>query len=208
MYCPRRFFLLEINSDWAENAHVVKANLMHEAVHSGEHKFSDGRKIVRSSVSVYNDDEPYQIFGVIDCVEFLRASEGVRISGHEGLFNVRIIEYKLRAPKTGEYHESDAIQMFAQKICADYVWGCDSEAYLYYSDRRRRIKLPFGDPSEYEKFDNMLKEYLGSMRELLESNSIPARRIPQTCGGCSLDEVCFPKSKPCNVRKLIETMLL
>ena len=28
MYCPRRFALLELNCDWAENAFVVKANLM------------------------------------------------------------------------------------------------------------------------------------------------------------------------------------
>ena len=27
MYCPRRFALLEVNDDWAENAFVVKANL-------------------------------------------------------------------------------------------------------------------------------------------------------------------------------------
>ena len=36
MYCPRRFALLEVNDDWAENAFVVKANLLHENVHSGE----------------------------------------------------------------------------------------------------------------------------------------------------------------------------
>ena len=32
MYCPRRFALLEVNDDWAENAFVVKANLLHENV--------------------------------------------------------------------------------------------------------------------------------------------------------------------------------
>ncbi len=26
MYCPRRFALLELNQDWAENAAVVNAN--------------------------------------------------------------------------------------------------------------------------------------------------------------------------------------
>lgn len=39
MYCPRRFALLEVNDDWAENAFVVKANLLHENVHSGERNF-------------------------------------------------------------------------------------------------------------------------------------------------------------------------
>ena len=36
LYCPRRFGLLEINGDWAENASVVRANIIHEHVHSGD----------------------------------------------------------------------------------------------------------------------------------------------------------------------------
>ena len=51
MYCPRRFALLEVNDDWAENAFVVKANLLHENVHSGERNFENKHKIVRSDVS-------------------------------------------------------------------------------------------------------------------------------------------------------------
>ncbi len=35
MYCPRRFALMDINKDWVENVFVVKANIMHENVHSG-----------------------------------------------------------------------------------------------------------------------------------------------------------------------------
>ena len=50
MYCPRRFALLENNSDWAENAFVVKADIMHENVHSGAHSFSDSKKQVFSSL--------------------------------------------------------------------------------------------------------------------------------------------------------------
>ena len=72
MYCPRRFALLEVNDDWAENAFVVKANLLHENVHSGERNFENKHKIVRSDVSVYNDDPKYNIFGVVDCIEFVR----------------------------------------------------------------------------------------------------------------------------------------
>ena len=76
MYCPRRFALLEVNDDWAENAFVVKANLLHENVHSGERNFENKRKIVRSDVSVYNDDPKYNIFGVVDCIEFVRDKSG------------------------------------------------------------------------------------------------------------------------------------
>ena len=152
MYCPRRFALLELNCDWAENAFVVKANLMHENVHGGDHKFSNDRMLVRSSVAVYNDE--YDIFGVTDCMEFVKSRNGVSIDGSDDKYKVRIVEYKPKPPKGADFHDSDAIQVFAQKICADSMWKCDSEAYIYYFETRRRVKLPFD--TEYEKWDKML----------------------------------------------------
>ena len=125
MYCPRRFALLCLNRDWNENAFVVKANLLHERVHDGSHEFSDKKKIVRSAVTLYNDLPEYDIFGVTDCVEFFRDKNGVGIEGLEGSCGVRLVEYKPKAPKGFDFNETDAIQVFAQKLCADFVWGCD-----------------------------------------------------------------------------------
>ncbi len=61
--------------DWAENAFVVKANLMHERVHDGSHNFSDHKKVVRSSVTLYNDLPAYNLYGVADCIEFCQEPE-------------------------------------------------------------------------------------------------------------------------------------
>jgi len=204
MYCPRRFALLEVNDDWAENAYVVKANLMHENVHDGEHEYTSKEKVVKNSVALYNDD--YDIFGVADCIEFLRYSEGVSIPSLDGQFKVRIVEYKPKPPKDGDYHESDAIQVFAQKICADYVWKCNSEAFLYYSEKRRRVKLPFDDKAIYEKYYQMLREFVSAMRVILEREEIPPRLKSQKCSGCSLSDFCFPKSSKYNVHQRIIMM--
>lgn len=201
MYCPRRFALLEVNSDWAENAFVVKANLLHENVHSGAHSFSDSRKAVRSDIAVYNDMPEYDIFGITDCVEFVKSKDGGEICGLDGKYKVCIVEYKPKAPKDTPFRETDAIQVFAQKICADYVWNCGSEAYIYYDDIRRRVKLPFD--TEYEKYDEMLKSLLAEMRQLLSKNDIPPRRKGQKCSGCSLSDYCFPKEKKYSVREII-----
>lgn len=189
MYCPRRFALLELNCDWAENAFVVKANLMHENVHSGGHKFSNDRMLVRSSVSVYNDE--YNIFGVTDCMEFVRSRNGVSIDGSSDKYIVRIVEYKPKPPKDADFHDSDAIQVFAQKICADSMWKCGCEAYLYYSETRKRVRLPFD--TEFDKWDSMLKEYLAGMRKIISDGVIPPRAAGVRCSGCSLKDVCFPK---------------
>ena len=122
LYCPRRYALLELNSDWAENAFVVKADILHQHVHDGSHSFSDSKKIVRSNIAIYNDLPQYDLYGMTDCVEFVRSSQGVSIPGCSGKYAVRLVEYKPKAPKDGGFRETDAIQVFAQKVCADFVW--------------------------------------------------------------------------------------
>lgn len=205
MYCKRRWGLLTINGDWRENAFVVKANILHENVHDGTHSFSDKNKIVRNSVPLYNDNEQYDLYGISDCIEFVKKQDGTEIIGEDGLYFVKIIEYKPTAPNNIEsthgFNETDAIQVFAQKICADYIWNCNCECYIYYSDKRRRIRLPFD--VEYDKYDKMLKTILSEMRKYIEENIIPDRDKGQKCSGCSIKELCFPKSTNYKVREEI-----
>ncbi len=204
MYCPRRFALLETNRDWEENAFVVKADLLHSHVHDASHSFSSSKKIVRSSVVVYNDLEQYDLYGVTDCIEFIRDEHGAQIAQADGKFRICIVEYKPKAPKDLLFNETDAIQVFAQKLCADFVWNTDSEAYIYYSDIKRRVRLPFD--SEFSKYDIKLKELLAKMRELLISGEIPQRKKGQKCSGCSLADICFPKASTYKVKDTIMSM--
>ena len=55
------------------------------------------------------------------------------------------MEYKPTQPKDGSIRETDAIQVFAQKLCADYIWKCNSEGCIYYADTRKRVKMPFDE---------------------------------------------------------------
>lgn len=204
MYCPRRYALLEINKDWNENAFVVKGNLMHEHVHDGSHNFSDNHKVVRSAVSIYNDLPEYNLYGIADCIEFIKSENGVKISGLDGNYKVRIVEYKPNSPKNEPFHETDAIQVFAQKICADYVWNCDCEAFLYYSDTRKRVRLPFD--MDFEKYDSRLKAILKDIQTILNKHEIPPRNKGQKCSGCSVSDLCFPKDKKYCVKDMIMSM--
>lgn len=203
MYCPRRWGLLEINDDWAENIHVIKANLMHRRVHNGDHDYSSKTKKVISALTVYNDE--LDIFGVIDCIEFKRNKNGYYIQELDDIFNIAIVEYKPTKPKDDEFWSTDAIQVFAQKLCVDYVFQCDSEAYIYYSDVRRRSKLPFK-----ELYDDYLREingYLENMRKYKFNNIIPKIRKEQKCSGCSLKYLCLPKTKNIDIKKQILSTL-
>ena len=201
MYCPRRWGLLEINHDWAENAFVVKADLMHERVHDGNHNFSDHKKIVRSAITLYNDLPEYNLYGVTDCIEFVKDKNGIKIEGLPDLYHVKIVEYKPKPPKECAYHETDAIQVFAQKLCADFVWGCDAECFIYYSETKKRIRLPFD--SMYEQYDDALKKLLCEMRQFLDKHELPKRWKGQKCAGCSMKDVCFYKDTTYSVKKEI-----
>jgi CRISPR-associated exonuclease Cas4 len=177
---------------------------MHEHVHDGSHSFSDSKKKVRSAIQLYNDLLEYDLYGVADCIEFTVSDCGVKIDDTERKYKVSLVEYKPKAPKTESFHETDAIQVFAQKLCADYIWKCNSEAYIYYADTRKRIALPF--EKEYEKYDTKIKELLSQMREINITHEIPSRKKGQKCSGCSVADLCFPKDKKYCVRDIVMSM--
>lgn len=193
MYCPHRWGLLEIDKAWAENAFVTKANLMHNRVHAPDRNYIAKDKKVYTSVPVYHDGEEYNLYGVTDCLEVTKDKRGVSIDGSEEKYNICIVEYKPTKPKDKDYHQEDLMQVFAQKICVDYVFGSDCDAVLYYADVKRRMVLPLRE--NYAVYDNQLKELLKEMRINFEQGVIPPIRKGQKCSGCSMKDLCMPSIK-------------
>lgn len=188
MYCKRRFALLEFNRDWAENPFVVKANIMHSKVHNGEHSIKSDKLISLSNIQLYNDE--LDIFGIADCIEFIKSDKGVYIDILNGNYTVSVIEYKPTRPKNGEIRETDAIQVFAQKLCADSIWSCKSTGFIYYSDVRKRMKLPFDE--KYDYYYEKLIDLLKGINDLYSMETIPDKPKGQKCSGCSLSDICMP----------------
>lgn len=193
MYCPHRWGLMEINQAWAENIFVTKSNLMHERVHDPASNYRSRGKRVFTSVPVYNDLEDYHLYGVTDCLELKEDSHGVSIDGNDVKYNITIVEYKPTKPKNQDYHEEDLIQVFAQKVCVDYVFGCDCDAVLYYADVKKRTALPLRE--HYMEYDRKLKGLLEEMRNFLNQGKIPQIRKGQKCSGCSMKDLCMPQIK-------------
>lgn len=193
MYCPHRWGLLEIDKAWSENAFVTKANLMHDRVHNPDRNYISKGKKVYTSVPVYNDLEEYNLYGVTDCLEMTKDKNGISIDGSKDRYSIRIVEYKPTKPKNKEYHEEDLMQVFAQKICVDYVFGGDCEGVLYYADVKKRIYLPLKE--NFGVYDNQLKELLAKMRYDFEQGLIPPIRKGQKCSGCSMKDLCMPTIK-------------
>lgn len=193
LYCPHRWGLLEIDRAWAENAFVTKANLLHSRVHDPDKHYAAKGKRIMTSVSVYHDLPEYNLYGVTDCLELTEDETGVSINGSREKYRIGIVEYKPTKPKDCEYHEDDLMQVFAQKVCVDYVFGCDCDGEIYYADVKKRVRLPLKE--NFGVYDEKLRTLLTEMRQHLENGVIPAIRAGQKCSGCSMKDLCMPSLK-------------
>lgn len=190
LYCPHRWGLLEVDKAWAENVFITKGNLLHKRVHESNNYTSRGRNTF-SSVQVFNDNEEYNIFGVVDCLEAVPTKTGINLFNDGKKYNLTIVEYKPTKPKQKEYNEEDLMQVFAQKICVDYVFKTDCECILYYADVKKRITLPVKD--DFKVLNHKLKSVLEVIRQNLKCGIIPMKEKNQKCSGCSLINICLPK---------------
>lgn len=179
LYCRHRWGLLEIDCAWAENYYVTKANLLHKRVHE-DNRYASKAKVSHTGVTVFNDLPQYGLIGVTDCLE-------------EQLGQFTIVEYKPTRPKAELYRHEDLMQVFAQKICVDYVFHCNSAGVLYYADTKKRVKLPLQE--NYDSYDTELKQILQDMRQHLRDGTIPPVVKGQKCNGCSMKDLCMPNCK-------------
>ena len=185
---------MEIDKAWAENMYVTKANLMHERVHDPNKSYTMRGKKVYTSVPIYNDLEEYNLYGVTDCLELTKDEEGVSFNGSDEKYHISIVEYKPTIPKSMDYRDDDLMQVFAQKVCVDYVFGTDCDGIIYYADVKKRVVLPFRQ--NYEEYDIKLRQIIKEMRGYLKEGKIPAIRKGQKCSGCSMKDLCMPSIKP------------
>ncbi len=192
LYCPHRWGLLEIDCAWAENYFVTKSELLHERVHDSN-SYRSSAKVSYTAVSVYNDLPQYGLYGVTDCLEQ---------TGNQ----YTLVEYKPTQPKNMLYRHEDLMQVFAQKLCVDYVFGGSCNGIIYYFDTRKRVKLPLNE--NYAEYERELVGILREIREHLRTGTIPPIAKGQKCGGCSMKDMCMParkKHKP--LGKAIEAIL-
>lgn len=193
MYCPHRWGLCEIEQLWSDNLFVANADLMHEKVHDPSYSRSGRGVKTFCGVSVYHDGSEYGLHGIVDCIEARPDAQGLSLVGEEGQYQLCIVEYKPTKPKNKNWNDEDLMQVFAQKLCVDYIFGGDCTAEIYYADVRKRVALPVRE--EYERLDQKLKETLVKMRLLLEQGKVPPISDGQYCTGCSMKDVCLPTKK-------------
>lgn len=95
------------------------------------------------------------------------------------------------------------MQVFAQKLCIDFVFGGHCKGVIYYGDVKKRVTLPLEE--HFHQYDDFLRKILEEMRDYLKRGKIPPIRKNQKCSGCSMKDLCMPSMKKINdVRNEIE----
>lgn len=185
-YCPHRWGLIHIGSDWSENFFVSKAQIIHDSADSGKASSLRGKYIERS-VQVYNDE--WGLFGVLDCLQLTPDDKGCFIGKYNKRFSLTIVEYKPSQTPRTQAAVADKMQLLAQKICVDNMFGVQSSACIYYADTRRRVGVVF-EQSDYDH----LKQALDEIRRCYAQAVIPPLNDTIYCGGCSMKDICLPKA--------------
>lgn len=199
LYCPHRWELLYVEGMWQDNAFTVNSELAHSRVHNEKLLNSYHGKLSLGDITLYSNS--YGVYGKADCLELTPDKGGVSINGYEGKYKITVVEYKPTQRKSG-VSPADRLQLYAQKVCADEIFSCSAEAFVYYADVKKRVKVEF-DISDEE----LLRSTVEKIAECREKGIIPPIEYGKKCSGCSLYERCMPRCKPSSTKENILRLL-
>ena len=162
---------------WADNAHTVAGNLLHERVDSGETSSKPGLRVLRS---VHVRSERLGLVGIIDALEVHTARDGARL--------FYPVETK-RGPR--RKWARDDVQLCAQAMCVEEMTGIAIEegAIFHHGSKRRRV-VPF-TPVLREATERAAAR----LHAIIAAREVPPPVNDARCPGCSLLGACQPQAR-------------
>lgn len=183
-FCRRRWALIHIEQQWAENYRTVDGELMHRNAHDTDFRESRGDLIITRGVSVFSPT--LGVSGQCDVLEYRQEETGIPIRGKEGLWQPYPVEYKRGSPREDT---GDTLQLCGQAMCLEEMLCCDiPEGALYYGEIRRRVPVAFTEQLRKE-----VRQMLAKMHDLYHRGHTPKVKPTKSCNACSLKELCLPR---------------
>jgi CRISPR-associated exonuclease Cas4 len=174
LFCERQCALIHIEQVWSENLFTAEGNLLHERAHDGPNESRPGVRIIRG-LPVRSLE--LGLSGQCDVVEFHTQSQGEEL--------ILPVEYKRGKPKN---HRADEVQLCAQALCLEEMFGRKiAQGALYYGERRRRTEIILNQPLR-----TLTREAAARLRVLIDSGRTPSAVKDKRCESCSLREPCMP----------------
>ena len=183
-FCPRQWALIHIEQCWADNERTVAGANMHERCHDELIKERRGNLLVVRGLRV--SSAVLGLSGICDVVEFRRHESGVGLQGEDGRWLPTPVEYKRGRAKRGY---EDTVQVCAQAICLEEMFGCDGEkGYLYYGETKHRVEVACD-----EQLRTVTSQIADDMHRLFLHGQTPKAKPRRGCASCSLGDFCLPE---------------
>jgi len=183
-FCRRRWALIHIENQWAENYRTIDGELLHQNAHDKGYRESRGDRVIVRGLNVFS--HTLGVTGQCDVVEFVRSDSGIPMEGREGLWQPYPVEYKRG---TLNEQSGDTLQLCGQAMCLEEMLCCPiPEGALYYGEIRQRKVVHFS-----EELRQNVRKYLMDMHDLFQRGHTPKVQPTKACNACSLKELCLPK---------------
>ena len=183
-FCRRRWTLIHIEKQWAENFRTTDGAIMHKNAHDKGFRESRGDVIITRGMGVVS--RSLGVSGECDMVEFHKSASGITLHGKDGFWQPYPVEYK-----RGAYNaqSGDTLQLCGQAMCLEEMLCCDiPEGALYYGETKRRMVVPFTFELKQE-----VRGYLNEMHGLYQRGHTPKVKPTKSCNACSMKDLCLPK---------------
>ncbi len=168
-YCPRQCALIHVEASFIDNLWTAEGSAAHRRVDAGG-VWHGGRTI--RSVPLFSDE--LGLIGRADAVEMQLG--GVPLP----------VEYKSGHQRTWEH---EAVQVCAQALCLEEMFGVEvSAGAIYYAKSRRRREVIFAEPLR-----ERTRSVILATRQLIDKGQVPVLRPEPRCRKCSLRPACLPE---------------
>lgn len=179
---------MQIEGQWADNYKTIQGDIVHTLVDDPFFNEKRSHKHIVRSMPVFSNE--YGIYGIADCVEFIRDPLGIPILAKKGNYKINIVEYKNGRPqKNQEINHSDTMQIIAQAVCIEEMFKTKVTGQAYYAATKKRINQEIRQ-SMKDELSRIIKE----MRECLIENVSIRVPVKQNCSNCSMYDICLPKA--------------
>ncbi len=171
LFCPRQCCLIHVERLWEENLYTAEGRLLHEKT---DIPGTSKRDSVRTLRALPLASKRLGLFGTADVVEL-----------HEGIpFPV---EYKRGRPKA---HRADEVQLCAQGICLEEMFGVPvKQGALFYGKTRRRKTVAFD-----AELRHLTEQVASGAIAAIQAGDVPSPIYEKRrCSACSLAGICRPR---------------
>lgn len=183
-FCRRRWALIHIEQQWADNYRTIDGALMHENAHDSSFRESRGNLLIVRGVNISSPS--LGVSGQCDVLEYHKGSRGIPLPGRDGLWQPYPVEYKRGVPRKDT---GDTLQLCGQAMCLEEMLCCAiPEGALYYGETRRREVVAFT-----EELREQVRSSLEEMHQLYKRAYTPKVKPSKGCNACSMKELCLPR---------------